>query len=87
MMRVAYSVPVYSVHRQAALVAVVTTPAAAISPILAALRNSGRIWMPGQQYHRNRDNGIETSDHKLHKTADLKHSGHHNSGKGKSAAP
>jgi hypothetical protein len=74
------------VHREAALVAAATFLAAAISPILAALRNSGRIWMPGQQYQRNRDNGIETLDHKLYKTADLKHSGHHNSGKEKSAA-
>ena len=74
-------VPVYSVHREVALVAAATTPAAAILPNPATLHNSGRIWMQGQQYHRNRGNGIETSDHKLHKTAGLKRFGHHNSNK------
>jgi hypothetical protein len=82
----AYSVEVYSAQREAALVAAATTPAAAILPNPATPHNSGRIWMQGQQYHRNRDNGIETSGHKLHKTADLKRFGHHNSDRGKSAA-
>jgi len=85
-MMVAYSVPAYLVHRQAVLVAAATTLAVAPFPTLAALRSSDRIWMQGQQYCCNKDNGIETSDHKWHKTAGLQHFGHHNSDKEKSAA-
>ena len=76
----------YLVQRGAVLVAAATTLAAAIFPNLAALRNLGRIWMQGQQYFCNRDNCIETSGHKLHKTAGLQYFVHHTSDKEKSAA-
>ena len=66
-------------QRQAVLAAVATAVAAATFARVVHLRNVGRIWMQGQQCFCSRDRRTETSDHNLHKTADLQYFVHHTS--------
>ena len=84
MMIVAYlargeAVAVCLAQQQVVLAAAATAVAAATFARVVHLRNVGRIWMQGQQCFCSRDKRTETSDHNLHKTADLQYFVHRTS--------